>query len=229
VRELAHEISHPLTAASLHLQQMNRELQRVYFKLDQDEKEHFKRRLAQALLSLEQASLLLNPELLPATETFQPADIIQGIVHVLQPVAAQAHCQIIFTSHCKQLLTGYSVYFRQIVNNLIYNAIEAYKTSTKAENRLILISVASTEDELAFKIQDFGAGIPRGELFSVFQAGFSSKGQGRGIGLALVKRLVEEAFGGNIQVTSQVGKGTTFVVSVPLWYNTREPKTAPFS
>jgi signal transduction histidine kinase len=229
VRELTHEISHPLTAASLHLQQMNREFQYLQPKLDEQESQHFQERLSQALLSLEQASSLLQPEIYSSKEIFSPTECVQGIVNILQSVAKNAECSLIFIHQGDSFLQGNSIYLQQIVNNLVYNSIEAYKTSTKENDRQILVSLIKTKRTLRLIVQDFASGIPQEDLPHLFTPDKSSKGKHRGIGLALVKRLVEEEFGGNIEVLSQVGTGTRFVVSFPLWYNTREPKTAPFS
>ena len=66
------------------------------------------------------------------------------------------------------------------------------------------------------KFQDTGCGIPEENLDRIFEPLFTTKRRGIGLGLAITKRLVEQN-NGIIEVTSQVGKGTTFVVKLPLY------------
>jgi two-component system, sporulation sensor kinase D len=226
VRELAHEVAQPLTTARLHLQLLHREL---YSPASNQEQANLQYRVAQALLSLEHASHLLETEKTTEPEEFTPSEIIYGVINVLQPVALSAKSCLVFHNRCKKLLYGNSIFFQQIVNNLIYNSVDAYKLSKKEKNRLILISVNESTESIMLKIQDFADGIFAANLPHIFTPGVSTKGKSRGLGLALVKRLVEDEFHGTISVSSQVDHGTTFAVSLPLCYNTREPKTAPFS
>ena len=66
---------------------------------------------------------------------------------------------------------------------------------------------------LLITTDDTGSGIEEGNIDRIFENGFSTKGNGRGTGLYQVKKLVENA-GGNINVESQEGVGTSFTVSL---------------
>jgi len=63
-------------------------------------------------------------------------------------------------------------------------------------------------------ISDDGAGIPRDVLAKLFQPFFTTKAKGTGLGLWLSQRIVQD-HGGNIAVESEVGKGTTFAITLP--------------
>jgi signal transduction histidine kinase len=63
-------------------------------------------------------------------------------------------------------------------------------------------------------VHDTGVGVAPENLGKVFNPFFTTKAKGQGLGLAVCKRLIE-AQGGTINVTSQVGKGSTFTVTVP--------------
>ena len=103
----------------------------------------------------------------------------------------------------------------QILTNLLNNAIK-YSPA----GGTIWVRVARDGDKVAFKVSDQGIGIPAEHLPKLFQrfhrvdSGDTRKAGGTGIGLYLVKHLVE-AHGGEIDVESEVGKGTTFTFTIP--------------
>ena len=68
---------------------------------------------------------------------------------------------------------------------------------------------------MAVSFADTGAGIPEEDLERIFKPLFTTKAKGIGLGLVIVKTLVE-GHGGTIEVESEVGQGTTFTVSLPL-------------
>jgi len=68
--------------------------------------------------------------------------------------------------------------------------------------------------EVVVEVQDTGCGIPEEDRPRIFQTFFSTKPEGTGLGLAVVKRTVED-FGGRVAFTSEVGRGTTFRISLP--------------
>jgi signal transduction histidine kinase len=63
-------------------------------------------------------------------------------------------------------------------------------------------------------VQDEGVGIPESELDAIFQPFRGSFEKGSGLGMAIVHRIVND-YGGEIRVTSKVGRGTTFAVRLP--------------
>jgi two-component system NtrC family sensor kinase len=77
------------------------------------------------------------------------------------------------------------------------------------------ISTETGEDYVMVIFQDTGCGIPEENLEKIFEPLFTTKPKGIGLGLAISKRLVEQN-GGKIDVSSQVGKGTTFTVKLPI-------------
>ena len=100
----------------------------------------------------------------------------------------------------------------QVLLNLLLNAVQSMdKPGT------IHVSLdADEENELAvITVADEGKGIRPEHIASIFRPFFTTKGHGTGLGLSLAKRTVE-AHGGKIEVTSEVGKGTRFVVLLPL-------------
>jgi len=80
---------------------------------------------------------------------------------------------------------------------------------------LLLVLASSIEDKVVITIQDTGQGIQADTRDKIFSPFFTTKKEGTGIGLAVVKKLVEEYFG-TVDVRSVVDKGTTFIISFPV-------------
>jgi signal transduction histidine kinase len=99
---------------------------------------------------------------------------------------------------------------RQVLMNLVLNAQQAM-----GNGGTITLRIARDEPYGAIDLTDTGPGIPeemQARLFKPFQ---TSKKEGHGIGLALVKRFVDN-FGGSVSVESKLGRGTTFHLKLPL-------------
>ena len=111
--------------------------------------------------------------------------------------------------------------FQQILTNLIDNAAK-YSTDGKT----VTISTELTENFVEIKVIDEGVGIKQEDFDKVFKKfsrlenHLTSTTQGNGLGLYITKQLVE-GMGGKINFTSELGKGTTFVVLMPV-YNQEE-------
>lgn len=96
--------------------------------------------------------------------------------------------------------------FEWVIENLSKNAIDAM--NGKGE---LSVEVSQLENEVFIDITDTGKGIPKNKRSTVFQPGYTSKKRGWGLGLSLVKRIVENYHRGKIFVKwSEVDKGTTF-------------------
>lgn len=96
--------------------------------------------------------------------------------------------------------------FEWVIENLCKNAIDAMETSGT-----ITITALSEGEHLILDVSDTGKGIPKSHYKTVFKPGFTTKQRGWGLGLSLVKRIIEENHGGKIFVkASEPGKGTTF-------------------
>jgi two-component system NtrC family sensor kinase len=114
---------------------------------------------------------------------------------------------------------------QQVVLNLILNAAEA--TQSKSERR-VLVSTQSADGAVQLVVADDGEGIPPENLAKIFHPFFTTKSEGKGVGLGLaVSYGIVEAHGGEIEVKSTVGEGTTFTVSLPLEQPAPPPAEPP--
>jgi signal transduction histidine kinase len=99
---------------------------------------------------------------------------------------------------------------RRVLINLIDNAAQAMPED--ARERKITVTTALLDDgHCEFAVADTGAGITADVLPKVFEPLFSTKSFGTGLGLPMVKQIVEQ-HGGTITITSEIGKGTRVTV-----------------
>jgi len=103
---------------------------------------------------------------------------------------------------------------QQVVLNLLLNASEA--TQSKAR-RQVGVYTEKGEGAVLLRVTDNGEGIPPENQNKIFDPFFTTKSEGKGVGLGLaVSYGIIEAHGGDIELRSTVGEGTTFIVSLPL-------------
>lgn len=104
----------------------------------------------------------------------------------------------------------------QMFVNIISNATQAIE-----KDGLIEIKVTETKNRVVFQISDNGCGMSQETIDKIFDPFFTTKsvGKGTGLGLYIVHGVIEE-HNGNISVTSEIGKGTTFSIALPLIQST---------
>jgi two-component system NtrC family sensor kinase len=103
---------------------------------------------------------------------------------------------------------------RQALINLVRNAREALASAPRKELG-ISVAVDRPSGRLVVRVSDSGAGIEGSDLGKIFDPFFSTKAQGTGLGLALVQQIVVD-HGGQIDVESAPGRGTTFTLAFPI-------------
>ncbi len=107
-------------------------------------------------------------------------------------------------------IPGDSEQLKQAIINIINNAQQAIGT-----NGEIHIKTSLLGDQVTIEISDTGGGIPYDILNNIFNPFFTTKSSGTGLGLAITHRVVK-MHGGEIEVKSQEGIGTTFIIKLPL-------------
>jgi signal transduction histidine kinase len=104
----------------------------------------------------------------------------------------------------------------QVFGNIILNAIQAMPEGGRLVVKTSGVSEKLPKSEwVAVSFTDTGVGIPEENLSKLFEPLFTTKPKGIGLGLALAKTLVE-GHGGTVEVQSELGKGTTFTVRLPI-------------
>jgi diguanylate cyclase (GGDEF)-like protein len=97
----------------------------------------------------------------------------------------------------------------QLLLNLIKNAFEAM-----SDQGYVRIKLVPTEEHAVIEISDTGKGIPESELDQIFLPFYTTKDSGTGLGLSICHKIVQD-HEGTMEVESEVGKGTKFIITVP--------------
>ncbi len=103
----------------------------------------------------------------------------------------------------------------QVLLNLLLNALQALDSSASGHTGKITVTVRHQGNAAVVEVSDNGRGIAPDHLPNIFRPFYTTKGDGTGLGLSLARRIVEDHHG-RIDVSSTLGKGTTFAVVLPL-------------
>ena len=205
---LMHEVASPLTAASLNLA--------LYDGLESKNIDRVRKNLQQIerYLNATRSQLKMNS----CSENFKIRSEFNRLMLFMEPIATKAGIKIIFDSDYSYRLQGDPVKFNQVLANLISNSIDAYEgINLDSGQKKIYIQVSSSTKILKISVIDWGMGIEPEALPWLFKPFYSTKSdteRGTGIGLTMVKRVVEEDFKGNIKVISSPSIGTRFVINL---------------
>ncbi len=106
----------------------------------------------------------------------------------------------------------------QVFLNILLNAVQAIKSQERQKNGTITIKTYATEAEVVCEISDDGPGIPADKLSKIFDPFFTTKpaGKGTGLGLSVSYDIIVSKHGGKLLVDSTVGKGTKFIIKLPI-------------
>ena len=111
------------------------------------------------------------------------------------------------------IVKGNSAKLSQVVTNIIVNAVQAYE----AKGGEVNVAVDQIDNNAVISIQDFAGGIPEHIKDNIGKNILTTKGvSGTGFGLYLAYSVITGAFGGEITFDSEVGKGTTFYIRIPM-------------
>jgi C4-dicarboxylate-specific signal transduction histidine kinase len=117
-------------------------------------------------------------------------------------------------AECLPLIQGDRVQLQQVMLNLIINAAEAMNQMSDGR-RYLLISTGTDADCVLVAVRDSGPGLPEVALERVFDAFYTTKSSGLGMGLSICRSIVE-AHGGRLWATANVPQGATFQFTVPV-------------
>ncbi len=156
---------------------------------------------------------------------FNPTELIKGVIHSQKPLAAEKDLKIILScdERIPNSLIGDPVRLNQILYNLISNAIKFTKKG-EVNIHTTVLSMNAQEVLLELVVADTGIGIEPTKLEKIFESftqadrTIAANFGGSGLGLSIVKQLMD-LMRGKIDVTSQLGKGSRFRITLPLKVN----------
>lgn len=207
-RQVAHEIKNPLTPMRLTVQDFERRFNPT--DPDASSKLHeFTQKIIQQIDTLSSiASAFSSFAKMPAQQN-QQIDILETV---------KLATGIFSETDVKVFLPSENIYINfdktqliRVVTNLLKNAIQA---TTETKNPKILVQINQDHRFVYLNIADNGIGIAEENQSKIFEPKFTTKTSGMGLGLGMVKNIVEN-YNGKITFKSKQGKGTTFTIQIP--------------
>jgi len=208
---VAHEVRNPLNAISMGLQRLKAE-----FRPTQDENQYSRfieimRGEVQRLNSIVEQFLSLARPLVLKFETISMDDLLQELVLFAEGDAESSKVKInLQTSPNLPSVRADRNYLKQLLLNLILNGIQAMPDGGQ-----LTVQAGTSRKNLTLTIRDEGVGIDPEVISRIYEPYFTTKTNGSGLGLPIARRIVE-AHGGELSVTSEAGRGSSFHVTLPI-------------
>lgn len=207
-KQVAHEIKNPLTPMRLSVQSFERKFNPEDENIREKLSEYSKTLIQQIDVMSSIASAFSDFAKMP-TQKRERINVI-SVVKLALDIFNEGFITYI-TEETELFANLDKTQLIRIVTNLIKNAMQA---SEKEENPFIEVKVVSEMDNVKIIVSDNGKGISEELKNLIFEPKFTTKSSGMGLGLPMVKNIIE-AYDGNISFTSQEGVGTIFTVILP--------------
>lgn len=218
ISELVHEIRTPLgsintVAYLLQREDLPQEQRTKLVKTIQQETQ----RLHQMASDFLDIARLESGRIYFRAQPFSVSELIQSCILILQPVAQEKNVALEYHIDSDDLtIEADQEKIKQVLTNLLSNATKY----NQPDGKVIVSAYQSDHDTVQIDITDTGIGMSPDDLSHLFERFFRSAraidvAEGTGLGLSICKQIVE-AHGGTIMATSELGKGTTFSIRLPI-------------
>ena len=207
-KQVAHEIKNPLTPMRLSVQSFERNFDKNDPLIEAKVKEYSNTLINQIDTMSSIASAFSNFAKMPAqqSETLNVPKITKLALDIFN------ENYIEYKTDKEEILAKLDrTQLIRVVTNLVKNAIQAL---TEIDNPCVLVNVEDEEETVLISVSDNGSGISEENKEKVFEPKFTTKSSGMGLGLAMVKNIVE-TYNGTISFVSKENKGTIFNVRFP--------------
>lgn len=212
---LAHEINQPIAAAVTDARTCLRWLAR-----EQPDIAEARETAARMVKAVTRASDIISrlrqlfKKGAPQTNLVDVSEVIQEMVVLLRSEASRYSVSILteLSADLPQVMAD-RVQLQQVLMNLMLNGIEAMQDA-KGGGQLTIRSLRGEGGQLLISVSDTGVGLPPEQADQIFNAFFSTKVQGTGMGLSISRSIVE-SHGGRLWATSNSGRGATFNFTLP--------------
>ena len=207
-KQVAHEIKNPLTPMRLSVQSFERRFDSNDPKINEKVKEYSQSLIQQIDVMSSIASAFSDFAKMPKQKK-EKIEVI-GVVKMASDIFYESY--ITYHPTEKELYGNLDkTQLIRIVTNLIKNAVQAVEENKDPK---VEIKVSSKEDKIVIEVSDNGKGIKKEVEHLIFEPKFTTKTSGMGLGLPMIKNIIE-AYEGSISFTSKEGIGTTFTVILP--------------
>ena len=211
-KELVHEIRNPLNSVSLNLQLIEEDLSSV----ESQEADEVLNRIRRIRSEIERLNQILTDFRrftgLPPL-SFRQCNLgmlIGEVLEFTEPEAQSRNIRVIREIQGLPLIKLDPDQFKQALWNLIINAAQAMENGGT-----LTVRASAMDDKIHIDVQDTGEGVSPDIADRMFDLFFHTKENGTGVGLAIVKRVIE-GHGGRVSASSQPNQGATFSVVLPI-------------
>lgn len=209
-KQVAHEIKNPLTPMRLTVQSFQRKFEANDPDLKQKLKDFSETLIQQIDTMSAVASAFSNFASMPAqqNENLNVVEVVELALDIFN------EDYILFETQEKEIISKMDrTQLIRIITNLVKNATQSIPEHHK--NKLVLITVTRQEDKVLISVKDNGVGIEEQNINRIFEPKFTTKNSGMGLGLGIIKNIIEN-YKGTITFETKIGKGTIFTVSLPI-------------
>ena len=209
-KQVAHEIKNPLTPMRLTVQSFQRKFDPEDPDLKQKLNDYTKTLIQQIDTMSSVASAFSNFASMPAqqNETLNVVEVVEFSLDIFNEE------YIHFESDEEEIITIMDrTQLIRIITNLVKNAIQAIPE--EQELKSIVVAVKRIDNAVKISVKDNGIGIEMENIEHIFEPKFTTKTSGMGLGLGIIKNIIEN-YKGTITFETEYGKGTTFIVSLPI-------------
>lgn len=209
-KQVAHEIKNPLTPMRLTVQSFQRKFDANDPELKQKLKDYSETLIQQIDTMSAVASAFSNFASMPAqqNETLNVVEVVELALDIFN------EDDVVFESDEKVIISKMDrTQLIRIITNLVKNAIQAIPENQPGKR--VSVSVRRQENDVLISVTDNGTGIEKRNIDHIFEPKFTTKNSGMGLGLGIIKNIIEN-YKGTITFETQYGKGTTFTVSLPI-------------
>ena len=209
-KQVAHEIKNPLTPMRLTVQSFQRKFDPADPEVNEKVSEYSKTLIQQIDTMSSIASAFSTYAEMPAQQD-ENLNVV-NITRLALEIFNEPY--IYFESEAEELIVKFDrTQLIRVLTNLVKNSIQAIQQQDPADPR-IDVKLSDEGDHVLITVSDNGIGIATENRNLVFEPKFTTKTSGMGLGLAMVKKIVE-TYGGSIEFVSAENVGTTFRVSIP--------------
>ncbi len=207
-KQVAHEVKNPLTPMKLTIQNFERKFDANDPDIRAKVKKMSSTIVDQIDLIAAVASAFSQFAQLPEkkNEVFDLKEEVDNILQMFIEDRVFMHA-----NKEKIMINMDKIYLSRIITNLITNARQA---ASPDRDMMINVDLEQINKRIKISVQDNGIGIPENMYERIFEPNFTSKSSGMGLGLSMVRKMIEE-YKGEIIVKSEVGIGTTFIITLP--------------
>lgn len=209
-KQVAHEIKNPLTPMRLTVQSFQRKFNPNDPEINDKINEYSNTLIQQIDTMSSIAGAFSNYAQMPAQKD-ETLNVVQ-ITKLGLDIFNESY--ITFEPESQELIARFDrTQLIRVVTNLVKNSIQALEQK-KEPHPAIIVRLFTEEQDIVLEVIDNGIGITEAYSQKIFEPKFTTKNSGMGLGLAMVKNIVE-TYNGTIDFTSEAGKGTTFTVHIP--------------